>query len=416
MEKKTFEQLREQRLSANEKLGDIYMKAANRELTAEEQMSVTNLNREIEMCENGMRGLKLDADNAAINRENAMVMKNRQFRELIMDAYKTGQKRELLLAPASNSGATSPSGYISNSGAIELTIHEMIPTLHEGLGLPSSLRIVTGVTGNELWPVSVNDVEMEEVGEVVALSNQTLDFKNIQPVQRRIGLKVPVSNTAIDNAYFDLMAFVQTKVTIALRKYLAEKLYSQAAFTGNHGPFSNLTPAGTIDLGNDAYKNILKAVAAFSDKGFFEGNVTLIMDRETEAELKATPKLAGAAAGFVVENGLCAGYPYITTHYLNTKLNAGGTAIEPTDDKFIGIGYFEWFAMQQHGQVRLVVDPLTQADKNITRVILNSAWSFTDLSIYINGGDPQSDGDGGYTYPTQAFALYKIAADSSSNL
>ena len=71
MEKKTFEQLREQRLSANEKLGDIYMKAANRELTAEEQMSVTNLNREIEMCENGMRGLKLDADNAAINRENA---------------------------------------------------------------------------------------------------------------------------------------------------------------------------------------------------------------------------------------------------------------------------------------------------------------------------------------------------------
>ena len=37
MEKKTSEQLREQRLSANEKLGDIYMKAANRELTAEEQ-------------------------------------------------------------------------------------------------------------------------------------------------------------------------------------------------------------------------------------------------------------------------------------------------------------------------------------------------------------------------------------------
>ena len=47
----------------------------------------------------------------------------------------------------------------------------------------------------------------------------------------------------------DLMAFVQTKFTIALRKYLAEKLYSQAAFTGNHGPFSALTPAGNIDLG-----------------------------------------------------------------------------------------------------------------------------------------------------------------------
>ena len=417
MEKKTFAQYREQRFAANEKLGDIYIKAANRDLSAEEQMQVTNLNREIEMCEIAMRGMKLDSDYENAMRENALVNKNRAFRELVEEACKTGQKRELLLAPASGSGVSSPAGYISNSGAIELTIHEMIPTLHEGLELPASLRIVTGVTGNELWPVSVNDVEMEEVGEVVALTAQTLDFKNIQPIQRRIGLKVPVSNTAIDNAYFDLMAFVQTKFTIALRKYLAEKLYSQAAFTGNHGPFSGLTPAGEIDLSSgDAYKNILMAVAAFSDKGFFEGDVTIIMDRETEAELKATPKLAGAAAGFVVENGLCAGYPYIVTHYLNTTLNGGGTAVVPTADKYIGIGYFEWFALQQHGQVRMVIDPLTQADKNLTRVILNSAWSFTDLSVYINGGDPQSDGDGGYTYPTQAFALYKVANASDSSI
>jgi len=36
--KKTFEELREQRSAANEKLGDLYMKANNREFTAEEQM------------------------------------------------------------------------------------------------------------------------------------------------------------------------------------------------------------------------------------------------------------------------------------------------------------------------------------------------------------------------------------------
>ena len=43
MEKKTFSQLREQRLAANEKLGDIYVKAANRELNDEEKMQVINL-------------------------------------------------------------------------------------------------------------------------------------------------------------------------------------------------------------------------------------------------------------------------------------------------------------------------------------------------------------------------------------
>jgi hypothetical protein len=39
----------------------------------------------------------------------------------------------------------------------------------------------------------------------------------------------------------------------------------------------------------------------------------------------------------------------------------------------------------------------------------------TDLSTHINGGTPVSDGHGGYTYPTQAFALYTIEEPASSN-
>ena len=408
--------LRQQRLAANEKLGDLFVKIGTREMTAEETLQKEALERELSLLDEKMKLYTRDQEMANASKASSNAEKNRIFREILKEAKDTGQKRELLLAPASDSGVSSPAGYISNSGAIELTIHDLIPTLHEGLGLPETLRIVTGVTGNELWPVSVNDVEMEEVGEVVALKDQTLDFKNIQPIERRVGLKVPVSFMAIDNAAFDLMAFVSTKFTIALRKYLAEKIYSQAAWNGNHGPFSGLTPAGEIDInGGNAYKEILTAVARFSDKGFFEGDVVIILDRETEAQLKATPKIAGAAGGFVIENGRCAGYPYVVTHYLNTKLNAGGTALEPTTDKCIGFGYFEWLAVQQHGTVRMVVDPITLVDKGVERVIFNSAYSITDLSIYINGGDPQSDGEGGYTYPTQAFALYKVASDISNS-
>lgn len=412
---KTFEDWRKQREIANDKMGDIYTQAKNRELTAEEKVIVENCKREMDLCERQMKALNLTATNEQLQRENVANAIAKKFREAAMDAAHTGQKRELLLEQNANSGVSSPAGYIENSGAINLDIKEMLPTLHEGLGLPPTQQIVTGVTGNELWPVSVNDVEMEELGEVAALKDQTLDFKNITPIQRRVGLKVPVSFTAIDNAAFDLMGFVSRKFDIALRKYLAQKLYSQANWSGNKGPFANLAPAGTIDLSSGAYKAILKAIAAFSNRGFFEGNVVLVMDRETEAELKATPKIDGAAQGFVIENGLCAGYPYVTTHYINTKLNAGGTALEATDDKYIGIGYFEFFALQQHGQVRMTMDGVTQADKNILRVILNTAWSMTDLSIYINGGDPQSDGNGGYTYPTQAFALYKVAGEVSGS-
>ena len=398
MEKKTFEQLREQRLVANEKLGDIYVKAANRELNDEEKMQVINLTREIEMCEREMKGINLEVTNQQANASRETANKKAAFRELVSEASKTGQKREVLLFPTDSN----TKGNITASGAIELTIHEMIPTLHEGLGLPEGLGIVTGVEGNELWPVSVNDVEMEEVGEVEALNDQILEFEKIVPVQHRVGLKVPVSNMAIDNAAFDLMAFVQTKFTIALREYLAKKIYSQAKWEKNKGPFSGMT-AQNIELGANAYKNILAAVAAFSDKGFYEGNVCISMDRVTEAELKATPKIAGAAGGFVIENGLCAGYPYTVSHFVNRTLNSAGKLV-PTSDRFIEIGYWEFFALQQHGQVRMVVDPITLADKNVTRVILNTAWSMTDLSVYINGADNES----------QAFGLFKVVESEAS--
>ena len=161
-----------------------------------------------------------------------------------------------------------------------------------------------------------------------------------------------------------------------------------------------MAKTGDIEIGSDSYKNILKAVAAFSDKGFFEGDVVLIMDRETEAELKATPLIAGAAGGFVVQNGRCAGYPYIVTHYINTEIDSTGTLL-PTAKKYIGIGYFEWFALQQHGDVRMTTDIYTGAKKNLTTVTLNTAWSFTDLSKYINGANNT----------TQAFALYEIVEE-----
>ena len=376
--------------------------AAKREFTPEERAEWENLTREAQKNDREIKNLLTDAELAQVREKED---KNAKLRELLSNR---GNKREITLWPSTVGNKSN----ITASGAINLSIHELIPTLHEGLDLPQTLRIVTGVTGNEIWPVNVDDVEMEEVGEVAALSDQVVNFANITPIQKRVGLKVPVSNMAIDNAAFDLLAFVQTKFTLALRKYLAKKIYSQAAWDGNKGPFSGLSPKGTISIASDAYKSILKAVAEFSDKGFYEGGVVLIMDRATEAELKATPKIAGAAGGFVIENGLCAGYPYVLTHYINTELS--GSSLVPTSDKFIGIGYFEWFALQQHGDVRFVIDPITLADKNVTRLVLNTAWSMTDLSVYINGGDPQSDGHGGYTYPTQAFALYKVEMPSES--
>lgn len=400
--KKTFAELSQQRMAANEKLGDLYEGAKNRELNDEEKIREINLTREIRQCEDAMRALNLEADNAKVVAQREKANKGAHLREILADLRQGKGEREITLAPPTDNATQN----IDASGAINLTIHDMIPTLHEGLGLPASLKVVTGVIGNEVWPVSINDVEMEETGEITPLNDQVLDFAKIVPVSRRIGLTVPVSNRAIDNAAFDLMAFVQTKFTIAMRKYLAKKIYSKENWSGNKGPFAGLTP-GTIELGADAYKNILAKVAEFSNKGFFEGNVCLCMDRVTEAELKATPKIAGAAGGFVIENGKCAGYDYVVSHYVGTEYDSTG-ALEPSSDRFIEIGYFEFFALQLHDNVRLTIDATSQAvaKKNITAITMNLACSMTDLSKYINGADNT----------TQAFGIYKVTESTPTTV
>ena len=315
------------------------------------------------------------------------------LREVMQSARE--QKREITL-----------NEQIKDSGAINLTIKELIPALEEGLGLPPTLSIPTGVTGNTLVPYQVSVADMEEVGEVEALTEQVIDFDKLDVTPQRIGLAISVSNAAIDNAAFDLLGFVNRQFAISLKRYIAKKLYSQAAWLKNKGPFSGLVSSGNIEIGTGkTFKSILKAVAKFGNKGFDTQRAVIVMDLETEAELKSTLKEDGQ--GFVIENGKCAGYDYVTTHYINTKLNLEGNALEATPEKYIGIGLFEYESVQQHGQVRLTIDgsSKTVALKNETTIVMNTSMSFTDLSVKVNKKNGST---------TQAFALYKVVPASVS--
>ena len=380
-----------------DKLANLDEIAQTRELNEEEKKTLAALQREHQGLTREITFMNQQAA-AASHRE--VKSKNAIMREAL-DFLRANPNRELTLGTV----GSNPGGSITESGAIALNIHDLIGTLNEGLGLPSTLTLVTGVTGNDLWPVSVDDVDLEELGENVEVNDQNLHFDNIQAVAHRVSLAVSVSNSAIDNAAFDVFAFVQGKFQLALRRYLAKKVYSQANFTGVKGPFSNLASSGDIEIADGkTYKNILKAVAEFTNKGFDSSMVVLVIDAITEAELKATKKAEDA--GFVIENGTLAGYPYVVTHYINTTLDSDGKSLKGTTDRYIGIGYFNYLALQQHGTVSLRVDnsSAAQARKNLTTFVFNSAFSATDLSKKLNK-------KGGTT--TQAFALYKLTQPSA---
>ena len=278
---------------------------------------------------------------------------------------------------------------IEASGAIKLDIRDIIPTLDAyGMGLPSGIQMAQGVVGNEVWPVSASDVEMEEAGETESLTDQTLRFSNMSTEPRRVSVMINVSNAAIDNAGFDLVRWLREKTNVALRKYLARHFYSFENWQGNKGPWAG---AQTVDIADDLATGIEAEVTRLHDMGFDTNAAYVVMNLHTEQRLKQTLVKSGCGKT-IISDGLCLGYPYVVNKYFGTRKDDDGQLAD-IYDTVVGVGVMPWFAVQQHAGGRIILDGHSAdvTKKNITSMVVNTWWSFTNLAAGMttaNGDNP----------------------------
>jgi len=90
-----------------------------------------------------------------------------------------------------------------------------------------------------------------------------------------------------------------------------------------------------------------------------------IMNAALYSALEATPKDLGSGR-FIIENGKIDGEPIFITD------------LAAYDGKLV-CGCFSYEALNQHGVAHFIVDPYTQAKKNVTVFTLNADWSLTYL-------------------------------------
>ena len=371
-----------------------------RAFTPEEQEKWDALEREDKLIGMTLRGMIDDAQLQKEIRENSD--RNVMLREYIQGVKEKRTNNTVTLAPKSTPDGTS----IKESGAVALTIKDLIDTKVEGINLPANLNMLTGVVGDVLWPLSVDDAVASVAGEVTQIDEQALAFANQKASSERVAVAIAVSNKAIDNADFDLIGFVSLKIRKAIAIMLAKRVYSHANWNDTFkGPFSLVTP-GTITKGTGFAKALAMAVASIADQGF-EGEPTIVIDKVTEAELKYTPaNNFNGNTDAVIKDGKLAGYNYVTSGHINGKLNGEGEYVsEAPTKRFIGIGYFEYLALQQHGEVRFGIDNASAAvqGRNSTVFTLNTDMSMTELSQKINGAGAAP----------KAFALFEIVAPSA---
>ena len=290
-------------------------------------------------------------------------------------------------------------------GLIPIEILPIIDTKVPGLELPDDLKMATGVTGTQVVPYAVNDVKFTVEGEVTKVAEQALDFANIQAAPVRVAASVPVSFRAIDNAAFDIIAFITFKFQKGWAMFRALHVYAHGEYTKLQSPFGKVNPV-ELALDDNIGENLAKEIAKMYDKGF-EGEPEIIMDKVTEVALKFKKLIPGTTDSnrTVIEDGRCVGYKYKVSPYVDYSIASNGVATKDEGFRYIAIGHFGYLAEQQHGEFRFNIDGTSQAnfDRGTVAIGMTTDYSLTELSGKVNGGDGTP----------KAFALIKLTNAAS---
>ena len=385
----------------------------NRAFTAEEKDKYEALIREDNRLHIEIQGM---LDEHELNQMREQKAKSDQLRELFTkvredkvafseemhDRGDSANGTTILLNPATGN----TKGNIEASGAIPMTIHELIDTKVPGLELPGDLRILTGVEGNQVWPYSIDDVEFTIAGEVEQIGEQKINFDKLNATPVRVAAALAISNAAIDNADFDLYSFANYKMTKGLAKFKA--LYAYSHITVDHAlkPVFSLVEAEEITLDENFGENLATKMAEMWDLGF-EGDPWLTMDKYLETKLQFKKAIPGSTDSnrTIIEGGKCLGHSFTTTPYIDYGTNGQGKPA-PDGNHYIGIGHWGYLAFQQHGKFRATVDATSAevAKRNTTVLTINTEFSITELSQKVNGANG-----------VQAFKLLKVVEGVSNS-
>ena len=408
MKEMTKAQIQERQLAIWNRIDELDEAGKTRELTAEEVKEQRELVDESAKLSTRAKALASGAELAAIkSRED----KGKELREMIADCFthKRAANATTILANAITEGPDqNEKANLQAGGLIPVEIQPIIDTKVPGIELPDDLKMLTGVTGTQVIPYSINDVKFTVEGEVTKVAEQALNFANITTSPKRVCASVPVSRRAVAQAAFDIIGFLTFKFTKGWAMVRALHVYAHGDYRDVIGPFATVT-VEELTLDENIGKNLAKKIADMYDKGF-EGDPEIIMDKATEVDLKFKALIPGSTGErTAIEDGLCLGYKYVVSPYIDYAIASNGTATKDGQYRYIGIGHFGYLNEQVYADgIEFNVDGTSQEnfDRNVIALGMGLDYSLVELSSKVNGntfGKPQ------------AFKLIKLVAPASSS-
>lgn len=264
---------------------------------------------------------------------------------------------------------------VDSGGLIPLSVKEILEPLTEGFILDLvGLPLLTGLKGDYVWPI-YEMVEASIAGEGVELGDTNIEFSKLTATPERIGLAIPVTNQSLNASDGVLETIVRKVMPEALKQLLNKIVFSPTAVTDATtliGPFANIVSgesgyADIVSLSSTptAAELVVNMKAALLKTGIQGDTLAWVMTKSNAALLEITPINSEGIFVPMLQNGKLFGIPVYTT--------------ETITDSYIGLGDWKYQPMGLFGDIRMVVDPYSQARKDAVDFVINADYGTKTL-------------------------------------
>ena len=253
---------------------------------------------------------------------------------------------------------------------IPLTIGDIIQPLNNKIIYNKiGMKMQYGLKGDFVYPILAQCTADFE-GENVQLTDKQITMSSLKPTPQRVGLTIPVSNTAIDEANYSLQDIVLGQIQQAIANLLNKWMFSASKLTNDATGGCMLTALATpavttATVGAATWTEVLNLEASVMKSGvIIDSTAAFVCNSTMLALLKGTPKETNTAQ-FIAEgnaaNCTIDGFPVFITEDMPTGA--------------LGFGVFNYNLLGQFGEARLIVDPYTMASSNQTRFTFNTRFA-----------------------------------------
>lgn len=238
---------------------------------------------------------------------------------------------------------------------------QLMRPLHEAFVLNKlGGKVLMNVQGEPIFP-SIAAIDAQFVGEAVALTSKKVSLTAQKMTPKRVGVSLDVTSQSINQSAVNLPTEIIEGMGTGLTRTIHQYIFSGTAVGGaGDSVMKPVIDAATQYAPADLnLKLVVGLESKLLEQNFIPSQMkgAYVMGAKAYCALKSTPVEKGNPQ-MLIENGMMNGYPVIVTNFI-------------TPDAII-FGCWDYLAVAQFGTPRLVIDPISQANKDVVRFTLNT--------------------------------------------